>query len=73
MAVSGTSPLGFNDYLLYDSHKINLEGYKTILASNIQGNVTRLIRKRSILDKSMTQNTLPAKSRSSSGQRNGKS
>ncbi len=29
---------------------MNLEGYKTILATNIQENVTRLIRKHFILD-----------------------
>ncbi len=36
MAVSGTGPLNFSDDLMYyDSSKMNLEGYKNILASNI--------------------------------------
>ncbi len=35
--VSGTPPLIFTDDLMYDdSSRINLEGYKTILATNIQ-------------------------------------
>ncbi len=48
MAVSGTGTLNFNDEVMNDS-KINLEGYKTILATNIQENATRLIRKCFIL------------------------
>ncbi len=40
MAVSGTGPLNFNDDLMYDdSSRMNLEGYKTILATNIQENI----------------------------------
>ncbi len=35
MAVSGTGPLIFTDDLMYDdSSRMNLEGYKTILATN---------------------------------------
>ncbi len=42
MAVSGTGPLNFTDYLMYDdSSRMNLEGYKTILPTNIQENSTR--------------------------------
>ncbi len=37
MAVSGTGPLNFTDDLIYDdSSRMNLEGYKTILPTNIQ-------------------------------------
>ncbi len=37
MAVSGTGHLNFTDDLMYDeSSRMNLEGYKTILPSNIQ-------------------------------------
>ncbi len=44
MAASGTGPLNFTDGLMYDdSSRINLEGYKTILPSNIQENATRFI------------------------------
>ncbi len=35
-AVSGTGPLNFTDDLMYDSSRMNLEGYKTILPNNIQ-------------------------------------
>ncbi len=49
MAVSGTGPLKFNDDLMSDSSRINLEGYKTILPTNIQENTTRLIGKCFIL------------------------
>ncbi len=46
MAVSGTGPLNFTDDLMYDdSSRINLEGYKTILPTNIQENTTRFIEK----------------------------
>ena len=51
MAVSRTGPLHFNDDLMYDgSSRMNLEGYKIILATNIQENATKLIRKHFILD-----------------------
>ncbi len=50
MAVSGTGPLIFTEDLMYDdSRKMNLEGYKTILPTNIQENATRLIGKCFIL------------------------
>ncbi len=50
MAVSGTGPLIFTDDLMYDdSSRMNLEGYKTILPTNIQENATRLIGKCFIL------------------------
>ncbi len=50
MAVSGTGPLNFTDDLMYDdSSRMNLEGYKTILPTNIQENATRLIGKCFIL------------------------
>ncbi len=50
MAVSGTGPLDFTDDLMYDdSSRIHLEGYKTILATNIQENATRFIGKCFIL------------------------
>ncbi len=50
MAVSGTGPVNFTDDLMYDdSSRMNLEGYKTILPTNIQENATRLIRKCFIL------------------------
>ncbi len=50
MAVSGTDPLNFTDDLMYDdSSRMNLEGYKTILPTNIQENTTRLIGKSFIL------------------------
>ncbi len=45
MAASGTVPLNFTD----DSSRINLEGYKTILPTNIQENATRFIGKCFIL------------------------
>ncbi len=46
MAVSGTGPLNFTDDLVYDdSSRIHLEGYKTILPTNIQENATRFIGK----------------------------
>ncbi len=46
MAVSGTGPLIFTDDLMYDdSSRMNLEGYKTILPTNIQENATRIIGK----------------------------
>ncbi len=42
MAFSGTGPLIFTDDLMYDdSSRMNLEGYKTILPTNIQENATR--------------------------------
>ena len=51
MAVSRTGPLHFNDDLMYDgSSRMNLEGYKIILASSIQENATKLTRKHFILD-----------------------
>ncbi len=64
MAVSGTGPLVFtDDFYNYDgSSRINLEGYKTILATNIQENASRFI-----IIRTMTQNTLPVQSRSLSG------
>ncbi len=49
MAVSGTGPLNFTDDLMYDdSSRMNLEGYKTILPTNIQetGAVEKLKRLR---------------------------
>ncbi len=50
MAVSGTSPLNFTDDLMYDDiNRMNLEGYKTILPTNIQENATRFIGKCFIL------------------------
>ncbi len=50
MAVSGTGPLNFTDGLMYDdSSRLNLEGYKTILPTNIQENATRFIGKCFIL------------------------
>ncbi len=50
MAVSGTGHLNFTDDLMYDeSSRMNLEGYKTILPSNIQENATRFIGKCFIL------------------------
>ncbi len=50
MAVSGTDPLNLTDDLMYDdSSRINLEGYKTILPTNIQENTTRFIGKSFIL------------------------
>ncbi len=50
MAVSGTGPLNFTDDLMYDdSSRINLEGYETILPTNIQENPTRFIGKCFIL------------------------
>ncbi len=46
MAVSGTGSLNFADDLIYDdSSRMNLEGYKTILPTNIQENATRFIGK----------------------------
>ncbi len=50
MAASGTGLLNFTDDLMYDdSSRMNLEGYKTILATNIQENATRFIGKCFIL------------------------
>ncbi len=50
MVVSGTGSLNFTDELKYDdSSRINLEGYKTILPTNIQENATRFIGKCFIL------------------------
>ncbi len=50
MGASGTGPLNFTDYLMYDdSSRINLKEYKTILPTNIQENVTRFIGKCFIL------------------------
>ncbi len=50
MAASGTGFLNFTDNLMYDdSSRINLEGYKTILPTNIQENVTRFFGKCFIL------------------------
>ncbi len=50
MAASGTGPLNFTDDLRYDdSSRMNLEGYKTILSTNIQENATRFIGKCFIL------------------------
>ncbi len=50
MAVSGTAPLNFTEDLMYDdSSRMNLEGYKTILPTNIQENSTRFIGKCFIL------------------------
>ncbi len=50
MAVSGTGPLNFTDDLMYDdSSRMNLEGYKTILPTDIQENATRFIGKCFIL------------------------
>ncbi len=50
MALSGTGPLNFTDDLMYDdSSRMNLEGYKTILPTNIQENGTRFVGKCFIL------------------------
>ncbi len=50
MAASGTGPLNFTDDLMYDdSSRMNLEGCKTILPTNIQENATRFIGKCFIL------------------------
>ncbi len=50
MAVSETGPLNFTDDWMYDdSSRMNLEGYKTILPTNIQENATRFIGKCFIL------------------------
>ncbi len=44
MTVSGTGPLYYTDDLMYDDcSRMNLEGYKTILTTNIQENATRFI------------------------------
>ncbi len=49
-AVSGTDPLNLTDDLMYDDcSRINLEGYKTIVSTNIQENTTRFIGKCFIL------------------------
>ncbi len=49
-AVSGTGPLNFTDDLMYDDNsRMNLEGYRTILPTNIQENTTRFIGKSVIL------------------------
>ncbi len=51
MAVSGAGPLNFTDDSMYDdSSRMNLEGYKTILPTNIQANATRFTGKCFILD-----------------------
>ncbi len=44
-AVSGTGPLIFTDDLMYGSSRMNLEGCKTILPTNIQESATRVIGK----------------------------
>ncbi len=50
MAVFGTGPLNFKDDLMYDdSSRMNLEGYKTILPTNIQENAMRFFGKCFIL------------------------
>ncbi len=50
MAVSGTGSLNFTDDSMYDnSSRMNLDGYKTILPTNIQENATRFIGKCFIL------------------------
>ncbi len=50
MAASATGPLNITDDLMYDhSSRMNLEGYKIILPTNIQENATRLIGKCFIL------------------------
>ncbi len=50
MAVSGTGPLNFTDDLIYDDRsRMILEGYKTILATNISENVPSITRKRFIV------------------------
>ncbi len=60
MAVSGTGPLIFTDDLMYDdSSRMNLEGYKTILPTNIQENATDELASASYCIRTMTQNTLP--------------
>ncbi len=64
MAVSGTGPLNYTDDFMYDdSSRMNLEGYKTILPTNVQENVTRFIGNASCCVRKMTQNTLPVQSR----------
>ncbi len=46
MSVYGTGSLNFTDDVMYDdSSRMNLEGYKTILPTNIQENATRFIGK----------------------------
>ncbi len=73
MAVSGTGPLNFNDDLTYNgSSRMNSEGYKTILATNIK-KCHQIHQKALHCNGTMTQNTLPVQSMSLSGQRNGKS
>ncbi len=50
MAASATGPLNFTDDIMYDhSSRMNLEGYKIILPTNIQENATRFIGKCVIL------------------------
>ncbi len=50
--------------LIYDdSSRMNLEGYKTILPTNIQENTTRSLGSASYCIRTMTQNTMPAQSR----------
>ncbi len=50
MTVSKNRPSQLTDDLIYDnSSRMNLEGYKTILPTNIQENTTRFIRKCFIL------------------------
>ncbi len=50
MAAAGTGPLIFTDDLMHDdSSRMILEGYKTILPTNIQENATRFIGKCFIL------------------------
>ncbi len=64
MAVSGTGSLNFTDDLMYDDcSRMNLEGYKTILLTNIQENAIRFIGKCFILHQNNDPNTLPVQSR----------
>ncbi len=49
MTASGTGPLNFTDDLKYDGSIIHLEGYKTIVLTNIQEKATRFIGKCFIL------------------------
>ncbi len=68
MALSGTGPLNFTDDLMYDdSNRMNLEGYKTILPTNIQM-APDLLGSASYCIRTITQNTLPVQSRNYSEQ-----
>ncbi len=50
IAASGTGSLNFTDDLMYDnSSRMNLDGYKTILPTNIQENATIFVGKCFIL------------------------